>query len=254
MLVGAFTPMTEDATTGRLPSVSRIGIAGGYAIGAIGLGCLVAGVVGLAALGNSSSTAPIAAPVSVAAAPALSAAPVFPTSAMPVVPPVTSTTTTSPADPSSVIRDYFSAINRGDYRQAWKLGGSNLDASYTHFAKGFAHTAHDTWSVTRVSGDTVHGNLRAAQADGTTQYYSGYYTVKAGAITSANLRVQSAHIRVSTSTGCAAAAMAVGKFDPSCAEYQGYLDPGTRAGRAPNSGDIHHQYGCKQGYIPKSQC
>jgi hypothetical protein len=56
-----------------------------------------------------------------------------------------------------------------------------------------------------------------------------------------------------SSVGCAQRAMAAGKFDPSCPEYQGYLDPGG-PGRGPTSGDIQHQYGCQQGYIPASQC
>jgi hypothetical protein len=43
------------------------------------------------------------------------------------------------------------------------------------------------------------------------------------------------------------------KFNPKCPEYQGYLDPGG-AGRSKTSGDIQREYGCQQGYIPKSQC
>ncbi|MFC4948584.1 hypothetical protein [Pseudonocardia sp. GCM10023141] len=54
--------------------------------------------------------------------------------------------------------------------------------------------------------------------------------------------------------GCAARAMATGRFDPGCAEYQGYLDPGTAGGRAPTSGEIQQENGCKQGYIPADQC
>ncbi len=55
-------------------------------------------------------------------------------------------------------------------------------------------------------------------------------------------------------TGCGQRAVTVGKFDPSCAEYQGYLDPGTAVGRAPTSGEIQHAYGCQQGYISRSEC
>jgi hypothetical protein len=47
--------------------------------------------------------------------------------------------------------------------------------------------------------------------------------------------------------------MTAGKFNPKCAEYQGYLDPGG-PGRGKTSGEIQQQYGCQQGYIPKSQC
>jgi len=39
--------------------------------------------------------------------------------------------------------------------------------------------------------------------------------------------------------------MAVGRFDPSCPEYQGYLDPGG-AGRGPTSGEIQSQYARQQ--------
>lgn len=48
--------------------------------------------------------------------------------------------------------------------------------------------------------------------------------------------------------------MQAGRFDPSCSEYQGYLDPGTAAGREPTSGEIQMQYLCEQGVVPRSQC
>jgi hypothetical protein len=54
--------------------------------------------------------------------------------------------------------------------------------------------------------------------------------------------------------GCAARAMARGKFDPACDEYQGYLDPGTAAGRAPTSGEIQQRNLCRSGQIPKNEC
>ncbi len=64
---------------------------------------------------------------------------------------------------------------------------------------------------------------------------------------------QAPALKPNSTAGCAARAMAAGKFDPSCPEYQGYLDPGG-PGRGPTSGDLQHQYGCQQGYIPRSQC
>lgn len=57
-----------------------------------------------------------------------------------------------------------------------------------------------------------------------------------------------------TSPGCGERAVDEGKFDPECDEYQGYLDPGTAAGRDPTSGEIQRQYGCEEGYIPQSEC
>jgi hypothetical protein len=57
-----------------------------------------------------------------------------------------------------------------------------------------------------------------------------------------------------TGTGCGHRAVARGVFNAACAEYQGYLDPGRAAGRAPSSGDLQHDDGCQKGYIPKSEC
>lgn len=53
---------------------------------------------------------------------------------------------------------------------------------------------------------------------------------------------------------CAARAMAAGRFDPSCSAYQGYLDPGTSAGRAPTSGETQMQYLCERGLAPRGDC
>lgn len=57
-----------------------------------------------------------------------------------------------------------------------------------------------------------------------------------------------------TSPGCGQRAVARGRFNPSCQEYQGYLDPGRAGGRGPSSGDLQTEYGCQQGYIPESEC
>lgn len=57
-----------------------------------------------------------------------------------------------------------------------------------------------------------------------------------------------------TETGCGQRAVNRGVFNPACSEYQGYLDPGTRAGRDPTSGEIQFKHGCEQGYIPQSEC
>jgi hypothetical protein len=57
-----------------------------------------------------------------------------------------------------------------------------------------------------------------------------------------------------TAAGCGHRAVARGVFNAACSEYQGYLDPGRAAGRAPSSGDLQHDDGCQKGYIPKSEC
>ncbi|GAA4925611.1 hypothetical protein EV188_102796 [Actinomycetospora succinea] len=57
-----------------------------------------------------------------------------------------------------------------------------------------------------------------------------------------------------SASGCGQRAVDAGRFDASCDEYQGYLDPGTSAGRAPSSGETQTQWGCEQGYIPEDEC
>ena len=45
-----------------------------------------------------------------------------------------------------------------------------------------------------------------------------------------------------TGIGCGQRAVTSGAFNPACPEYQGYLDPGTAAGRAPTSGERQQQH------------
>jgi hypothetical protein len=86
-----------------------------------------------------------------------------------------------------VVNAYYAAINAGDYRSAWNLGGDNLDSSYGAFVNGFAGTASDMLTVTGSQGDTVSVRLDAIQSDGSDQVYTGTYTVSAGHITGAQL-------------------------------------------------------------------
>ena len=60
--------------------------------------------------------------------------------------------------------------------------------------------------------------------------------------------------RARSTAGCGQRAVNAGRYDSSCPEYQGYLDPGTRAGRGPTSGEVQLQYACEQGLVPKEQC
>ncbi len=46
--------------------------------------------------------------------------------------------------------------------------------------------------------------------------------------------------KVDTGSGCGLRAVMAGKFNPACAEFQGYLDPGVSAGRGPNDTDIQN--------------
>ncbi|MEU8618102.1 excalibur calcium-binding domain-containing protein [Streptomyces sp. NPDC048623] len=92
------------------------------------------------------------------------------------------------ADASSVVLQYFAAINAQDYRRAWNLGGKNLSGSYTAFADGFATTAHDVVHILRAEGGTVSVRLEATQTDGSLRVFEGTYTVHGGTIVGADIR------------------------------------------------------------------
>jgi hypothetical protein len=79
------------------------------------------------------------------------------------------------AGASSVVREYFAAINAQDYRRAWDLGGKNLSSSYSAFVDGFATTAHDTVHILNADSDTVSIRLEATQTDGSLRIIEGTY-------------------------------------------------------------------------------
>src|SRR5699024_4827459 len=93
--------------------------------------------------------------------------------------------------PQEVVSDYYAAINRGDYRTAWQLGGKNLDSTYEHYANGFDTTAYVLWITEDVSGQQVTGSLDAGQSDGSLKEFHGSYTVRDGEIVSADIRLVS---------------------------------------------------------------
>ncbi|MFV0131870.1 hypothetical protein ACLGIH_01090 [Streptomyces sp. HMX87] len=95
---------------------------------------------------------------------------------------------TPTADAATTVERYFAAINAGDYRRAWDLGGKNLDRSYASFAAGFADTVHDAVQITEVRGSVVTVTLDALQSDGTVRSFAGTYTVKGGVIVDADIR------------------------------------------------------------------
>jgi hypothetical protein len=95
------------------------------------------------------------------------------------------------AGPGDTVEAYFAAVNAGDYKHAWDLGGKNLThGSYSAFVKSFEGTASDSVTVISVTGDTVEAELDATQADGTHRYFAGTYTVRGGVIVAANIQSQ----------------------------------------------------------------
>lgn len=134
---------------------------------------LVAAVISVSGCGGTDST-PTRNPTTVTktvtepATPPPESTASAPVSPRPTAPPTV-------ADASSVVREYFAAINAQDYRRAWDLGGKNLSDSYTAFVDGFATTAHDTVDILRADSDTVSVRVEAAQTDGSLRVFEGTY-------------------------------------------------------------------------------
>jgi eukaryotic-like serine/threonine-protein kinase len=129
------------------------------------------------------STSPSPPPTSAASPPTSASSPPAPVSSAPSPPPVAS-------GPGAVVTAYFDALNAGDYRRAWELGGKNLQrGSYDSFRNSFAGTAHESATITSVAGESVGIQLDATQTDGTHRYFSGTYTVRDGAIVAADIHV-----------------------------------------------------------------
>jgi hypothetical protein len=94
--------------------------------------------------------------------------------------------------PRAVVLRYYAAINAGDYRKAWEIGGKNLGRPYADFAAGFSGTQHDAVTITGVDGPTVAIQLVVTSTHGQRSTYAGTYTVRSGAITDAHVHRTSA--------------------------------------------------------------
>ena len=92
------------------------------------------------------------------------------------------------AGPGAVVMGFFQAVNNHNYARAWQLNtAAHSLSSYAAFKQGYAETAHDTVTITGVSGDVVSIQLASAQTDGTTKYFQGSYTVQNGMIVTASI-------------------------------------------------------------------
>lgn len=94
-----------------------------------------------------------------------------------------SATTSPTTGPAATVEAYFAAINAQQYQTAWNLGGQNLGESYSTFESGFSNTSQDTVTIASVQGDVVTASLSAVNKDGSTQTFSGTYTVTGNEIT-----------------------------------------------------------------------
>ncbi len=145
---------------------------------------------------SASPSSPVQAPPSepTAAAPApRSPAPATSTPTQDVAPSPTDEPEPSPTrtPPARVVTEYYTAINEGDYRRAWDLGGSHFADSYEEFAAGFSETEHVRVEIVSVEGTSVRVRIDATETGGH-RYFAGAYTVRSGVIVDGDVRAAEA--------------------------------------------------------------
>lgn len=124
---------------------------------------------------------PSAAATAGSTAPAGSAAAVSPPTVSP---------SSGPSNDLDTVSGYFEAINHKDWPRAWALGGRNLNPSYDQMIAGYARTASDDPTIYGHHSPDVSVALLARSTDGTTQLFTGDYTVTAGVITRGTLKLR----------------------------------------------------------------
>jgi Trypsin-like peptidase domain len=95
-----------------------------------------------------------------------------------------------------VVRAFYSAIEAGDYRTAWEIGGKNFvkNTTFEKFAAGFSRTVKSELLVLDAVGDVVTVQLTARErVAGATRIsvYRGTYLVRNGEIRSGGLTLRS---------------------------------------------------------------
>jgi hypothetical protein len=101
-------------------------------------------------------------------------------------------TTTVILDPAQVVRNYFDAINAGDYNTAWELGGKNLGGtqysnSFGPYVAKFNDIKHIDVKINGGSTHEVSVTVVETHTNGTKITYFGSYHVDNGVITDAYL-------------------------------------------------------------------
>lgn len=98
--------------------------------------------------------------------------------------------TPSAGDPRATVHRYYAAIDRRDYRtayRAWSRGGQASGQSYSQFVRGFVDTRHasvTTGKPGRPEGAAgsiyirVPVTVRATLKNGTAQRFAGSYTLR----------------------------------------------------------------------------
>jgi hypothetical protein len=89
---------------------------------------------------------------------------------------------TARATPSQVVEAYIAAINQRNWHRVWRLGGKNLDASYSQMVAGYRHTKHVAIQSLTVNRHIVTVRTKASETTGPVQTYLLTYKVRGAVI------------------------------------------------------------------------
>jgi hypothetical protein len=84
--------------------------------------------------------------------------------------------------PRQVVEAYIAAINLRNWHRVWRLGGKNINASYSQMVAGYRHTRHVVIQSLTVDRPTVTVRTKASETTGAVQRYLFTYKVKGGVI------------------------------------------------------------------------
>jgi hypothetical protein len=101
--------------------------------------------------------------------------------------------------PAAVVKSYFTAINRRDWKRVWQLwhGRTTQDhhPPYGRIAAGFRETKRDVVTSIKTDGDHVSVRVLAYETTGAVQTYAFGYLVHRGHITQGWSRLLSTRLR-----------------------------------------------------------
>jgi hypothetical protein len=91
-------------------------------------------------------------------------------------------TASGEAEPTTVVLNYFAAIDRGNWAAAWALGGDNLYPNRGALVAGYADVTGQNVTVVSASGDTVVARVQTTNGWGLPAVHTQQFVVQHGAI------------------------------------------------------------------------
>jgi Protein kinase domain len=85
-------------------------------------------------------------------------------------------------EPTTVVLDFFAAVDQGNWAAAWALGGDNLYPNRAALVAGYAHQTGENVTVVSASGDTVVAWVQTTSSWGLPEAHTQQFVVQHGVI------------------------------------------------------------------------